>query len=183
MSFTHAARRAVAAAVLTTMAALCATPAALAATRAGTQAATRAAARATTSAVPRCTSAALVVWLGGSSGSVYSILFTNLGSQACTLRGFPGISAVGNHGNQIGRSAGWAGGTAHTVTLRPTETAYALVQIPSPARTCGPVWAYGLRVYPPNLTAAAYVPFPFLACSGNVAFLTVTQPVRWGYGP
>ena len=54
---------------------------------------------ATTAATPRCASSGLVIWLetqgNGALGSIYYNLdFTNLSGHACTLVGYPGVSAV-----------------------------------------------------------------------------------------
>jgi Protein of unknown function (DUF4232) len=72
--------------------------------------------------------------------------------------------------------------TPHVVTLRPGQTATAVLQIVdvgnfSPS-ACRPVTAAGLRVFPPNQTRSKMVPFPFGACSrSGPAYLTV-RPVR-----
>lgn len=54
---------------------------------------------AATARTPRCATAGLVVWMNtqgsGAAGSVfYTLKFTNLSGHACTLRGYPGVSAV-----------------------------------------------------------------------------------------
>jgi len=42
----------------------------------------------------------------GAAGSVYYTLqFTNLSGHACTLRGYPGVSAVSLSGHQLGAPA------------------------------------------------------------------------------
>jgi hypothetical protein len=56
-------------------------------------------ARAAAASTPRCATSGLVVWMdtqgGGATGSIYYTLeFTNLSGQACTLHGSPGVSAV-----------------------------------------------------------------------------------------
>ncbi len=52
-----------------------------------------------------------------------------------------------------------ASGSTATVVLRIVDADT------FPASTCRQVTAAGLRVYPPNQTAAKLVPFPFRACS------------------
>jgi hypothetical protein len=37
----------------------------------------------------------------------YYLEFTNLSGHACTLAGYPGVSAVGLSGGQLGSPAGW----------------------------------------------------------------------------
>jgi Domain of unknown function (DUF4232) len=70
-------------------------------------AATHVAAAAST---PRCTTSGLVVWLNtqgdGAAGSTYyKLQLTNLSGNACTVQGFPGVSAVGLADGQVGRPA------------------------------------------------------------------------------
>src|SRR3989440_320293 len=61
-------------------------------------------------ATSRCPTSGLVVWLdtqsNGTLGHVtYKLRFTNLTGHACTLRGFPGVSAVALNGHQLGSAA------------------------------------------------------------------------------
>jgi Protein of unknown function (DUF4232) len=57
------------------------------------------------------------------------------------------------------------------VTLTPGATVHTVLQIADvsnyPPGTCKPATAIGLRVYPPNQTAATEVPFSFRACSAK----------------
>src|SRR5262249_41007763 len=90
--------------------------------------------------------------------------------HTCTLRGFPGVSAVSLGGAQLGSAAARDTGTPlHTVTLANADTATATVGITQvlnfPASRCGPKWAAGMRVFPPDSTTARVVPFPLRACS------------------
>src|SRR5262249_54609897 len=120
--------------------------------------------------------AALVVWLDTegadhAAGSSYDKLaFTNLSGHACSLQGFPGVSAAGITGRQLGRAAARShAGTARQIRLANNATAVAVLQTANghnfPRSRCGPVVAAALRVYPPNQTASKLVPFPFPACS------------------
>jgi len=105
----------------------------------------------------------------GAAGTFYyDLVFTNGGSTACTLFGYPGVSYVrGDGGTQTGapavRNATISGeGSETVVTLAPGGTAHAViaeVDIANyPASTCRPVAVRGLRVYPPNQSAALFVP-------------------------
>jgi hypothetical protein len=127
------------------------------------------------SAPPACATGGLVVWMNtsgnGAAGTVYYVLrFTNLSGHTCTLRGFPGVSAVTLAGHQLGSAAGRDKTTAvKTISIASHHTATATLGIVEagnfPASKCGPTTAAGLRVYPPNQTASKIVPFPFAACS------------------
>jgi len=138
---------------------------------------------------PLCRTSGLVAWLddepgGGTAGSIYYKLeLTNLSGHACTLRGYPGVSAVDLRGREL------AGGAAHEtlhaprlVTLSQGQSAGAVLRILDAGAIsgCRPQTAAGLRVYPPGQSAAKVVPFPFEACSragqSNLAVGAVTGP-------
>jgi hypothetical protein len=76
----------------------------------------------------------------------------------------------GEHAAPLGRAASRDNGVAsHLISLGNGATASATLRIVEAGdfatSACRPVTAAGLRVYPPNQTAAKYVPFPFSACS------------------
>jgi hypothetical protein len=59
---------------------------------------------------PPCSTSQLVIWLNtegqGTAGHVvYQLELTNLSLGPCTLNGFPGVSAVGITGRQVGHAA------------------------------------------------------------------------------
>jgi len=124
-----------------------------------------------------CATPGLAVWLdthgSGAAGSTYYDLeFTNLSGHPCTPLGYPGVSAVGLGGRQLGTAALRNAHTpSRTVSLAAGGTASAVLQITDPGvfpkHSCRPVTAAGLRVYPPNQTESKVVPFPFGACSRN----------------
>jgi hypothetical protein len=135
-------------------------------------------------AAPACTTSRLVVWLdtqgSGTAGSTYyKLRFTNLSGHACTLRGYPGVSAVDLAGRRLGNAA--SRNTVRPIPrirLRNGGTATAVLRIVDtlniPRARCRPTTAAGLRVYPPNQFASKVVPFPFRACSRTgVDYLTV----------
>jgi Protein of unknown function (DUF4232) len=121
-----------------------------------------------------CRTSGLVVWLdttgNATAGSVYYTLkFTNQSGHACTLGGYPGVSAVDLHGRSLGSAGSRNPSGVHVVTLANGATANAVLRITVagnfPASACHQVAAAGLRVYPPNQTASKVVPLPFEACS------------------
>ena len=133
---------------------------------------------------PRCATSSLVVWLdtdgNGSAGSVYyNLEFTNLSARTCTLTGYPGVSAVGLGGRQLGQAASRDNSRKpRTVSIETGATVTAVLRIVDalnfPSVTCRDVTAAGLRVFPPNQAASRIVPFPFSACSRvGPVFLTV----------
>jgi hypothetical protein len=115
---------------------------------------------------------------GGDAGAGHSfipIVFTNTGTAACTIAAYPGVSFVtGDDGRQVGDPATRVPGSAPAVTLQPGQAASAALSISNvgvydPAQ-CKPVSVRGLRVYPPNNTAAAFVPLSgdVQGCSAHV---------------
>lgn len=171
-----------------------AAPAASPATASSAAAPTASSGPATASSAPaeagagRCATGQLRLGLGseeGAAGSTYRPLtFVNTGTAACTVDGHPGVSYVaGDDGHQVGAAAGRTG-TPAPVTLAPGATASATLRIVNPraydAATCLPTPVTGLRVYPPDQTAAAFLPGPATACAATGVVLLTTGPVRAG---
>jgi Protein of unknown function (DUF4232) len=143
--------------------------------------------------VAGCTAAALGVWAAesqsnGAAGTIYYPLqFTNISSHTCTLRGYPGVSALAQQGTQLGNSAAWGGiGSipVRTITLAPGQTghsvlAYGDAQVGSTTQTA---YAARLRIYPPNQSTPTYA---FWSLKGitvtGVTYLRVS-PVEAGLG-
>ena len=135
-----------------------------------------------------CATSGLVVWLNtqadhAAGSSYYKLQFTNLSGHACTLRGFPGVSAVGIAGHQLGRAAARSHtGTPRQVRLANNATAVAVLQIVNvhnfPRSACRPAVAAALRVYPPDQMASRLVPFPFSACSRSGPAYLLVRPVQ-----
>jgi hypothetical protein len=143
----------------------------------------------THAATPACSGQTLVAWLnsqtgGPAAGSIYYKLeFTNLSAGACTLRGYPGVSAIGLNGRPLGSPAGRSAAHATTtVTLASGDSAVAVLQISDarnfPPASCKLVTAAGLRVYAPGTTQAKTVPFPFAACAKAGAVTLHAQSVQ-----
>ena len=125
--------------------------------------------------------------------------FTNLSGHACTLRGYPGVSAVSLNGRQLGSPAGWGTPAATTVRLASGATATADLQIADPGEygnrcLVPPPWqqpwrpgtlpiAAGLRVYPPNQTASTVIPYPLRACAHTGPVWIHAGPVTPGGPP
>jgi Protein of unknown function (DUF4232) len=160
------------------------------------------AAPAVAAGTPRCATSGLVVWMNtqgdGAAGSVYYTLkFTNLSGHACTLRGYPGVSAVSLTGRQLGSPAGWGSLRATTVRLASGRTATAELQIadtgnysqcfqrlPQRPGMAGLLpTAAGLRVYPPNQTASTVIPYPLRACAHTGPVWIHAGPVTPGGPP
>jgi hypothetical protein len=191
----RASRRAIAVMAGTAVAALAITSAAYAATSPGT-------ARAVSAAIPKCTAALgqhgnVSAWVAdgqgnGSAGTIYYPLeFTNLSGRACSMYGFPGVSAISRTGKQLGSPAGWASGgtfgTPRTVIVAPGATvharlAYHDVGAYTPS-ACDPVsTTVELRVYPPDQRGAAFAFFDLEACSHAGPVYMSVGPIKPGVG-
>ncbi len=118
----------------------------------------------------------------GAAGSTYYVLtFTNTSKVSCTLTGYPGVSYVaGSQGTQIGAPAARLPGTVTTVTVQSGASAFATLRevvagnYPS---SCGLTNVAGLRIYPPNQTAALFVAQNTQGCSNSSDLLLQVGPV------
>lgn len=127
---------------------------------------------------PECTSAGLAVTVAYGDSAMshtgWNLRFTNVGTKPCVIVGFPGVSYVaGDKGIQVGAAAEREGKIGPQLTLAPGHTAYSLV-IGTVAAVfdppvCRPTPVRGFRVYPPDQTAAKFVPLPagVQGCAGN----------------
>ncbi len=154
---------------------------------------TSAPAAATSTGVGACLVAQLTATLGagagGGAGHMYPFLvLTNKGTTACTVRGYPGVSFVGNgSGTQLGAAATReaAGITITTLTLAPGQSAHSQLSITvagnyDPA-TCKPKAADGLRVYPPAETHSLFVASTaYTACQNASVVLMLVRPLQAG---
>jgi hypothetical protein len=124
---------------------------------------------------PVCTTANLAVWVdrdggNGAAGTIaYPLEFTNVSNHTCRTWGYPGVSATGGSGQQLGDAAArsalypaaWvnipAGGTAHAVLF------YGSAEVSTSG--CRPVTASAIKVYPPNQFSASHGFFSLPACT------------------
>lgn len=135
-----------------------------------------------------CQTGGLVVWLnttpsGAAGSNFYTLNFTNLSGGRCTLRGYPGVSAVNLRGRQLGKAATRNNSRrARTVSIRNGGTASTTVQIVEagnfPPASCGMTTAAGLKVFPPNQGASKTIPFPFPACSNSGPSVLSVQAIK-----
>ena len=152
-------------------------------------------ARTSAASVRACTAFGLGAWLAvgqgsGAAGTIYYPLeFTNLSGHTCSLFGFPGVSAIDAHGNQLGSPATWEPSAApHTVILAPGATAHTMLAYHDAAVTtepgCDPVnSAVLLRVYPPGQHTPTYAEYDLQSCSrAGVAYLSIVGPIIPGVG-
>jgi Protein of unknown function (DUF4232) len=125
---------------------------------------------------PPCASSGLVIWAGeeaggGTAGSVYyRVELTNLSGKACTVSGYPTVSAVSLKGQKIGAGATHEPGKkAHTVKLAPGDSAVATLRIVDalnfPKNKCKPTLAAGLRIGVPGGSGAKVAPLAFETCA------------------
>jgi Protein of unknown function (DUF4232) len=117
----------------------------------------------------------------------YGLRFTNVSRTACTLGGYPGVLLV-TAGNSGGRPVGsprpllmHGPGAVKTVTLAPGHRALALLGVAETvlftSASCHPVLARWLRVGPPHLRHAVYLPVKALTCSSPADQVLEIGPV------
>jgi hypothetical protein len=125
-------------------------------------------------ATHQCGSADLGVWVArdqtsGAAGTLYYHLeFTNLSHHACTLYGYPGVSARASDGKLLGNPAARDDSVkARTVRLAPGATGYALLEYSDVVTGDCPhkVTAAYLLVYAPDQTVANTAFWSLPACN------------------
>jgi hypothetical protein len=142
-------------------------------------------------AAAKCAASDLTAWIGvpgdAAAGHVnYQLEISNVSHHSCSLIGFPGVSAVGAHG-QLGTAARRDNSHhAKLVTLGRGATAHVEllltnVDVFSPG-ACHPTTAQGLKVFPPNDFKAEFISFSFRACGKRGPVFLHVSPVIAGTG-
>jgi hypothetical protein len=116
---------------------------------------------------------------GGNSdmqGSHRSLRFTNISNTVCKLTGAPGVSyrSASSGGHQLGKPAQRIVGH-QPIVLIPNATGSAGLFISSAPRKsdCAKATAPGIRVYPPDSYAFAFVALPEVTCTSGGPYLKV----------
>ncbi|MFF9666998.1 MULTISPECIES: DUF4232 domain-containing protein [Streptomyces] len=111
-------------------------------------------------ASPRCTHDRLTLSLGRISpgaGNLYvPLVFTNKGTAACHLKGFPGVTLLDASGERIGAPAQRSGDMRPAIVLAPGESAYAALHTLNKGIADEPCRqpATSVQAYPPGSTWA-----------------------------
>jgi hypothetical protein len=137
-----------------------------------------------TSAAPSgptaCTTTQLSASLGPSDGTAgtiyYPLILRNVGPVECIEQGYPGVSFVaGAAGDQVGAAAERQPGSAPSVRLAPGASAtaeLAVVDAGNFPSDCNITSVQGLRVYPPEMRTALFVPHTDRGCA-NTKYVTL----------
>jgi hypothetical protein len=133
-----------------------------------------------------CATSALKVSLGPANGTAgttfYPLKFVNKAKTSCTLRGYPGVSAVTSSGQQIGNSASRINSKFRTVTLAPGKQQSASIGIVDTgnfsATSCKPVTAAGLKIIPPNQSQSVTLKKTFSTCSSTATTSLQVRPIK-----
>jgi Protein of unknown function (DUF4232) len=146
--------------------------------------------RAVAPVVARCAEADLRVWIGlpgdqVAEASTYQLELSNVSQYACTLEGYPGVSAFGADGQQLGSAARRAHDGYHAVspvTLERGATVHAELTIADnddfTQSACRPTQGDGLHVYPPNDHRRQAIPLAFSACGRRgPKYLDISQVI------
>jgi hypothetical protein len=123
--------------------------------------------------IPPCEISRLRITLraGGRAGQ-FLVDFTNVSGPACSLRGYPSVSAYGAGERELGAADAHdtSGAAARLVVLSRGKSAVSPVAATAPslpASRCRPVTAAGLRVVPPGEHAGRFIRRPLTACSAR----------------
>lgn len=123
---------------------------------------------------PRCTRGRLALSLGRVSpgaGNLHApLVFTNKGTAACHLKGFPGVTLLDASGERIGAPAQRSGDMRPAVVLAPGESAYAALHTLNKGTSDEPCRrpAASVQAYPPGSTWALRTPArAFQVCGGT----------------
>jgi len=124
-----------------------------------------------------CQVSGLRIWVNGGDGGDgvaprvggAAVEFTNTSDTACTMSGYPQVTASRADGVQIGNAASRdASVSIRRIVLTPGATAHAVLGEDVsgfPGGSCKPVTAAGLNVVPPGQSGARYVRHAATACS------------------
>jgi Protein of unknown function (DUF4232) len=110
-----------------------------------------------------------------SGGTYYTLEFTNVSARACSLYGYPEVSAYAGGragGTQIGSAAAHDTSVRpQPVTLAPGQTAHSVLRVDSTGTfqptACARVTAPELRVMLPDQVRPDFVPINLSACSNK----------------
>ena len=132
-----------------------------------------------------CAAGDLTVTLGapdGTAGSTFvPVIFTNSGSGACTLSGYPVVSLVDSSGTDIGAAA--SPDTTQPIsdnTIDPGNAVSALLKVTDAGNvdSCDPQDAVGVKVLPPNIsTPVTIVASGYTGCANGSANILSVGPV------
>jgi Protein of unknown function (DUF4232) len=139
-------------------------------------------------AIGPCAANNLVIWVttGGDSvsGTTYLHLdFSNRGRSACSLDGYPVVTATTLTQMRLGAAAGHGtGAPATTIDLAPGATAHSILGYVAKnvGAACKPKDASQLKVYPPKSAGAKFAFFPLPVCTTGRYDLNV-RVVQPGY--
>jgi hypothetical protein len=122
-----------------------------------------------------CQSSQLTVAIGQGADEAgtdyFPLVFTNTGTNACILQGFPGVSFVDANGDQVASAAVRQGGDGSVISVAPGSSAIATAVVSdgedaycaNGGQDVSPIPVVGFRVYPPNQTAALFAPMDLSA--------------------
>ena len=137
-----------------------------------------------TAVVPHCTSNNLAVWVYAdgadtvSGTTTYHLEFSNLGRGACSLTGFPAVTATTVHRVELGPAAARLYGVpATTIVIPAGGTAHSLIGYLGSrvVAGCKPENASFLQVLAPNAGGAKRAYFPLPVCTTDRVDLTVRR--------
>jgi hypothetical protein len=136
---------------------------------------------AATGMTPQCDGTNTSVTLGmsnGAAGTLYeTLVIKNTSMSPCMTGGYSGLSLDSAMGTQLGQAAGRMGSSGSQVTVQPGHEATEVFSYADAAVStemgCNPQPGTALRVYLPDATGFATVPFDHDGCTGMNGYLEV----------
>jgi Protein of unknown function (DUF4232) len=104
----------------------------------------------------------------GAGQRYITLQFHNVGTTACTLRGYPGVAGLDGAGRQVAQAGREPGPAVAAVPLAAGASGSAVVHavaVPSGSSNC-PTDYVALLVTPPGLTVSSRLPVSLPACPG-----------------
>jgi hypothetical protein len=133
--------------------------------------------------IPKCAAGSLAVWLNlarsdGAAGTIfYPLEFTNVSGHECYMYGYPGVSAVGANGRQLGSAAARMSATKRIVNVAPGATVHATLAyhdaVTSSTPSCKAIPATLIRAYPPDQRAYTQGFDSLPSCRGSVVYMGI----------
>ncbi len=133
-----------------------------------------------------CATSQLAGSLGAANGTAGTIYYPlglrNTSTSTCYVQGYPGVSFVaGADGHQVGAPATRGQEATARVVLAPGQVADATLGIHDASAftqpPCDQTPVLGLRVYPPDQTAALFVPHRDTGCSNTAVATLLIGPL------
>ena len=130
------------------------------------------------SSMPRCSSSNLRVDKVGEQGFTshrsWDLALRNVGSTTCHLNGYPGVRLLDSRAGLMPTTVGHVAGPPHNVALHPWQRAFFSFTFATSGPCAHAVFAYGVRIIPPNASRLVWYAGRFDLCGPAPATVEVS---------